>query len=389
MSKYNAQQRNYQREIYDDEKPKDPIVALILTFLLGPLGLCYVTTSGGIFLIMIIIFTKWSFVKASCWAVAIIWAAIATNRHLMNKFEQFIGKKSFYQQDLPLYPLDSLEIDDVDEGHRYRKNLNRKDPHSRHFFMFFRVNDEIHSGLSPDYSPFFNTVIRPDIDVWKDVQDINTGNGTIPKDHIAEIKKLRNREFIYYGIVLCFTLPFLVVGSKEFLLIFVTSIITLLLIRPFKASLTIEALEFEDRQTEWLINGRVYGEQLNELGQNVLYPKRGEGFYALTGLEYLQLYTLQFYKGDKVKSDILFQNLVKGVLQNQHEANDYIRQELRDETNKETYRNIRFYGVKFLEVLAPKWVKNKNLYNLANDPSSKIEAIYDECCSKISFERFI
>ena len=388
MPYYDSPHPNYHNDKDDYYKLKNPIVALILTLLLGPVGLFYVTFSGGILLIIIAIFTKWAFVKSACWAVSIIWAAIATNRPLMNRFEQFVGKKTFYQQDLPLYPIDDpFEI--ADEDPRYINRLNRKPPHSRHFFRFFQINDAVHSGLSPDYSPFFNTVVRPDINVLQDVQDINAGHGTIPQDHKEQIKKLKVQEFVYYGIALCFTLPVLIMGITAFLLIFATSIVAFLIIRPFKAYIAIEALEFESRQTEWSINGRVYGEQLNELGQNVLYPKRGEGFYTLTGLEYLQLYALQLSKGNTEKSTILYQNLVKGILQNRTALHYQIQEELKEEANQETYRKINIYGIKFLAVFLPKWVKNKNLNTLVNDPHSKIVSIYDECCQKIALEGFI
>ncbi len=389
MPYYTPPQSNYHDNKDGDYKSKNPIVALILTLLLGPIGLFYITFQGGILLIIIMGLMESALIKSACWAVSILWAAMATNRPLMNRFEQFIGKKAFYQQDLPLYPLDPHEIADVDEGPLYMNRLNRKPPHSRHFFRFFQINEAVHSGLTSDYSPFFNTVVRPDINVLKDVQDINAGLGTIPQDQIEQMKKLKIQEFIYYGIALCFTLPFLIMGIKVFLLMFVTSIIAFLIIRPFKAYMAIEALEFEARQTEWFINNRVYGEQLNEVGQNVLYPKRGEGFYTLTGLDYLKLYALQCHKGDTEKSAILYQNLVKGILQNRNATNHHIREELKDEMNKEVYRKINAYGVKFLTFFFPKWAKNKNLNNLVHDPISKIVAIYDECCHTIALEDFI
>lgn len=383
MAHYNPQQPNYQRDIYDDEKLKDPIIALILTILLGPLGLCYVTVPGGFLLMLIMLSKKFVLLKSSCWAVSIIWAVIATNRPLKTKFAQFIGRVSYQEQDLPLYP---LEQDDIPfEG---EQSLNRKAPHTRHFFAYIR-NEVSYKGLKPNYSPFFNTVIRPDIDVENDIHGINEGHGMIPTDHIETVKKLRNREFVYYSIALCLTLPFLMVDKMAFLLIFVTSILALLIIRPFKSYVAIEALEFQANQTEWLIHGRVYGEQLNEIGDTVLYPKRGEGFYPLTGLEYLKLYTLQFHKGNTEKSETLFHNLVKGHLQNRNPASHYIKEEMKDKANEETYRKIGFYAIKLLAVFAPNWVKKNNIYNLVEDPQRKIEAIYDECCRNMPFDSFI
>ncbi|MFM9785709.1 hypothetical protein, partial [Streptomyces scabiei] len=60
----------------------------------------------------------------------------------------------------------------------------------------------------------------------------------------------------------------------------------------------IKQLTYDSNQVEWLINGRVYGEHMNEAEEMVLYPKRGQGFYVLKPLEYLKLYTLQFQNGD-------------------------------------------------------------------------------------------
>jgi hypothetical protein len=302
---------------------------------------------------------------------------------LKTKFDQLVGRASYQEPNLPPYPSEQTDIF-AEEG----EGLNRKAPHTRHFFAY-NTYGVVHTGLKPDYSPFFNTVIRPDINVEKDIQDINQGHGTLPNDHVETLKKLRNKEFVHYGVTLCFTLPFLLAGKTAFLLIFAISFLTLLIVRPFKAYAAIEAIEFEANQTEWLVNGRVYGEHLNASGQRVLYPKRGEGFYTLTGLAYIKLYTLQFHKGDTEKSDILFQNLLRGYLQNHHPASHHVKEEIKENANEETYRKIRFYVMKAVAVFAPKWVEKKNLYDSQEDPQVRIRHIYDECNRVIPFDFFI
>jgi hypothetical protein len=384
MAHYNPRHRDYQHDKYEEEKVKNPITALILTLLFGPIGLFYVTALGGCCLTLVVIFFKdFQMLTVYSWPVSVIWAVIATNRPLKTKFEQMMGSASYQEQDLPLYPLEQ-----TDTFAEENQGLNRKAPHTRHFFAY-NTYGVVHTGLKPDYSPFFNTVIRPDIDVAKDIEDINNGHGVIPKDHLETIKKFRNREFIQYGIALLFTLPFIKLGIAGFLVIFVTFFFTLLIVRPFKSYAAIEALEFEANKTEWLVNGRVYGEQFNEIGQNVLYPKRGDGFYPLTGLDYLTLYALQFHKGNTEKSDTLYQNLLKGYVQYHHPASRHVKEEMQDRANAETNRTIGVYAIKLLTVFAPKWVKKKKMNKIVEDPQLKIRKIYDECSQIMPLDLFI
>ena len=59
-------------------------VALLLTFLFGPLGLFYATVVGGVVMLllggMIIVFTA-GFGAILIWPVCMIWAAVAVSGH--------------------------------------------------------------------------------------------------------------------------------------------------------------------------------------------------------------------------------------------------------------------------------------------------------------------
>lgn len=59
-------------------------VALILTFLFGPLGMLYSTISGGIIMLVISIIVgvvTLGFGLLLTWPVCMIWAAVAANNH--------------------------------------------------------------------------------------------------------------------------------------------------------------------------------------------------------------------------------------------------------------------------------------------------------------------
>lgn len=52
-------------------------------------------------------------------------------------------------------------------------------------------------------------------------------------------------------------------------------------------------------ETEWRVNGRVYGEHLNQDNIPVLYPKRARDFYPLSPMEYRTLIAYQTAQGDR------------------------------------------------------------------------------------------
>lgn len=52
-------------------------------------------------------------------------------------------------------------------------------------------------------------------------------------------------------------------------------------------------------ETEWQVNGRVYGEHPNHENIPVLYPKRGRDFYPLEPMEYRTLIAYQTAQGDR------------------------------------------------------------------------------------------
>ncbi|HEY9612544.1 hypothetical protein [Allocoleopsis sp.] len=52
-------------------------------------------------------------------------------------------------------------------------------------------------------------------------------------------------------------------------------------------------------ETEWRVNGRVYGEHLNQDNIPVLYPKRARDFYPLSPMEYKTLVAYQTAQGDR------------------------------------------------------------------------------------------
>ena len=203
--------------------------------------------------------------------------------------------------------------------------IERKSPNARHFFKY-TYKGELRSGLQPEHIKKSNTVIRPDIDVRNDVKAINDGMASDPKDfnYKFEIMKL-----YFYGFLLSILLPMVLISFFIFaLIISLSSFIFVLIILLFSLTLgiisyhqipsmnqkieqKITQLQYEKDRTEWFVNGRVYGEHKNEEGEDVLYPKRGDGFYALTPLEYLKLYTLQYHNGDREKSETLFQSLRK------------------------------------------------------------------------------
>ena len=54
-------------------------------------------------------------------------------------------------------------------------------------------------------------------------------------------------------------------------------------------------------ETEWRVNGRVYGEHLNQDNIPVLYPKRARDFYPLSPIEYRTLSAYQTAQGDRKK----------------------------------------------------------------------------------------
>jgi hypothetical protein len=161
--------------------------------------------------------------------------------------------------------------------------------------------------------------------VLKDVSEINAGKATSPSDidYKGEINRLKFYEIalLYIGPAIVFVIFLLsarLFAGQGLLLIGGVAIfyayITPELKRKYQQK--IRWLTYESNQVEWLINGRVYGEHINDAGETVLYPKRGQGFYTLTPLEYLYLYTLQFHDGDYEKGDNPFHNLRKSLISN-------------------------------------------------------------------------
>jgi hypothetical protein len=200
------------------------------------------------------------------------------------------------------------------------QGLKRKEPNARHFFMY-RLNGQVYSGLKPDYLQNYNTVIRPDIDVASEVRAINQGIITAPQPiSRAEINQVRFvQSALIIGMILISLFWFkpwsLGPGNFHAGRLLGGVVIFGLIMLHERMGKRISKYQSDENQIEWEINGRVYGEHRNENGENVLYPKRGDGFYTLSPLEYLKLYTLQLQNGDLLKSDVLFQNLRKALVQ--------------------------------------------------------------------------
>jgi hypothetical protein len=218
------------------------------------------------------------------------------------------------------------------------QGLKRKSPNARHRFAY-RYNGEVYSGLKPDYVQHINTIIRPDIDVEQDVQDINEGKAIVP-DYEGEINILKKIEYKKYhciAFVILFTCVVAFISSRLGVIVpfsayaiysfAVIGILGVYMKRPF-ISPEISVIQKYSIEPEWLVNGRVYGEHQNPEGEAVLYPKRGKGFYRLESLHYIKLYTLIFHKGDDLKSSALHETLSKSLFaQKQIRTNRRLSQE--------------------------------------------------------------
>jgi hypothetical protein len=64
--------------------PKSVLVALILSFLFGPLGMLYATVTGAIIMFLanlILIIPTFGFILLLTWPVGMIWSCVAVNEH--------------------------------------------------------------------------------------------------------------------------------------------------------------------------------------------------------------------------------------------------------------------------------------------------------------------
>lgn len=78
------QEQNVQKIIVVQGAGKSTVVAVILSFLFGPLGMFYSTVMGGIVMLIISIvvgiFTL-GFGLLFTWPICVIWAALAADKH--------------------------------------------------------------------------------------------------------------------------------------------------------------------------------------------------------------------------------------------------------------------------------------------------------------------
>ena len=73
-----------QPQIVIAQTPKSMALALILTFFLGPLGLCYATVKGGVIMIVLSVLLAVVTLGLSVlfmWIPCMIWAYIATDKY--------------------------------------------------------------------------------------------------------------------------------------------------------------------------------------------------------------------------------------------------------------------------------------------------------------------
>lgn len=75
------------------QQPKSMLVAILLAFFFGPLGLLYATIAGGLIMIVISIIIgilTLGFGFAATWPICVIWAAIAVSAGNQKAISQVI-----------------------------------------------------------------------------------------------------------------------------------------------------------------------------------------------------------------------------------------------------------------------------------------------------------
>lgn len=75
---------NVQKVLVMDAKSKSVLVAFLLAFFFGPLGMFYVTTSGAIIMMIVSLAVgviTFGFGLVVTWPICIIWACIAAGNH--------------------------------------------------------------------------------------------------------------------------------------------------------------------------------------------------------------------------------------------------------------------------------------------------------------------
>lgn len=85
---------NVQKVLVMDAKSKSVIVAFILAFIFGPLGMLYVTTSGAIIMMVVSLAVgviTFGFGLVVTWPICVIWACIAASNQNKKAMAAFAG----------------------------------------------------------------------------------------------------------------------------------------------------------------------------------------------------------------------------------------------------------------------------------------------------------
>lgn len=85
---------NVQKVLVMDAKSKSVIVAFILAFIFGPLGMFYVTTSGAIIMMVVSLAVgviTFGFGLVVTWPICVIWACIAASNQNKKAMAAFAG----------------------------------------------------------------------------------------------------------------------------------------------------------------------------------------------------------------------------------------------------------------------------------------------------------